>query len=124
VTPAACQGRACLTCTAQQCRHAPAWVVVEVQSQMCTCDSSTICPINLAFVDSFQASCLTITCACPASLCLCSAGVYESSSPDAGDFPGSILGASVAGQGATPGQRWLDVRSSIVRTNMIQVCMS
>lgn len=54
----------------------------------------------------------------------CSAGVYKSSWADAGDFPESVLGTGVSVAGAEPGQRWLDVRSSVVRSNIAKVGIS
>lgn len=54
--------------------------------------------------------------------CYISAGTYEDWRPDAADFPAAVLGASLADW---PGERYLDIRSSMVRglmTKRIALC--
>ena len=48
-------------------------------------------------------------------ICYFSAGSYENWRPDAASFPAAALGSNLSGW---PGERWLDVRNSSVRTIM------
>lgn len=48
-------------------------------------------------------------------ICYISAGTYEPGRPDSSEFPAAALGNAVSGW---PGEKWLDVRNTTVRTIM------
>jgi endo-alpha-1,4-polygalactosaminidase (GH114 family) len=85
-----------------------------------TVGTSNFDDVSVYDIDLFDSSNQTINALHAAGIkviCYFSAGSYENWRPDANQFPSSVMGNDLDGW---PGERWLNISSSVVRNIMVQ----